>query len=49
MDCYDSIGAMIKWYIKCRNKTIKETAASMNIQVKTIAAPPNKQTVTTNT
>ena len=49
MDCYDSIGAMIKWYIKCRNKTIKETAASMNIKETTFSAQLINNTVTADT
>ena len=49
MDCYDSIGAMIKWYIKCRNKTIKETAASMNIKETTFSAQLINNTVTSDT
>lgn len=49
MDCYDSIGAMIKWYIACRNKTITETAAAMNIKMNTFSAQLINNTVTADT
>ena len=49
VSCYDSIGSMIKWYIKCRNKTITETAAAMNIKKTTFSAQLINSTVTADT
>ena len=49
MSCYDSIGAMIKWYIKCRNKTITETAMAMNIKKTTFSAQLINNTITADT
>ena len=49
MNCYDSIGSMIKWYIKCRNKTITETADAMNIKKTTFSAQLINNSVTSDT
>lgn len=49
MEFYDSIGSMIKWFIDCRNRTIKETAAAMNIKYTTFSAQLNSNTVTAET
>lgn len=49
MECYGSIGAMIKWFIKCRNKTIREAAEYMNIKYTTFSAQLNNETVSAET
>ena len=49
MSCYDSIGSMIKWYIKCRNRTITETAAAMGIKKTTFSAQLINNSVTADT
>lgn len=49
MELYDSVGAMIKWFIDFRNKSIKETAAAMNIKYTTFSAQLNNNTVTAET
>lgn len=49
MEFYDSIGSMLKWFIDCRNRTIKETAAAMNIKYTTFSAQLNNNTVTAET
>lgn len=49
MTIYSSIGTMIKWFIKCRNKTIKETAREMGIKYTTFSAQLNNNTVTAET
>lgn len=45
MEWYKSIGDMIKWFIKCRNKTIRETADYLNIKYATFSAQLNHNTV----
>ena len=49
MSCYDSVGSMIKWYIKCRNRTITETAAAMSIKKTTFSAQLINNSVTADT
>ena len=49
MNIYSSIGTMIKWFIKCRNKTIKETAREMGIKYTTFSAQLNNNTMTAET
>ena len=49
MDFYASIGTMIKWFIKCRNKKINETAAAMGIKYTTFSAQLKNNTVTAET
>ena len=49
MEQYNSIGGMIKWFIKCRNKTIKETAMAMKIKYTTFSEQLNNNTLTAKT
>lgn len=49
MQSYSSIGAMIKWFIQCRNKTQKETARAMGIKETTFSAQLLNDTVTAET
>ena len=49
MDHYDSIGSLIKWIIKCRNKTITETAEAMHIKKTTFSAQLINNTVSADT
>lgn len=49
MELYNSIGTMIKWFIKCRNKTIAETAQAMNIKYTTFSAQLINNTLTAET
>ena len=49
MQSYSSIGTMIKWFIKCRNKTQKETARAMGIKETTFSAQLLNNTITAET
>ena len=49
MQSYSSIGTMIKWFIKCRNKTQKQTAEAMGIKENTFSAQLINNTVTAET
>lgn len=50
MYCYDSIGQMIRWFIKdIRNKTIKETAREMGINYTTFSEQIKNNTITAET
>lgn len=50
MDWYNSIGEMIKWFIKkVRNKTIKETAMAMGINYTTFSEQLKNNTLTAET
>lgn len=50
MDWYNSIGDMIKWFIKeVRNKTIQETACAMGIKYTTFSEQLNHNTLSADT
>ena len=49
MEWYNSIGGMIKWFIKCRNKTIKEVATAMGIKYTTFSEQLKNNTLTAET
>ena len=50
MDCYNSIGELLKWFIKnVRNKTIKETAMEMGIKYTTFSEQLKNNTLTVET
>lgn len=50
MDWYNSIGEMLKWFIKnVRNKTIKETAMAMGINYTTFSEQLKNNTLTAET
>ena len=49
MEWNKSIGVMIKWFIKCRNNTIRETADYLNIKYTTFSAQLNSDTVSAET
>lgn len=50
MEWYNSIGDMLKWFIKVvRNKTLKETALAMDIKYTTFAEQLKNNTVTAET
>lgn len=50
MDWYNSIGEMLKWFIKkVRNKTIKETAIAMGINYTTFSEQLKNSTLTADT
>ncbi len=49
MDCFDSIGKIIKWFIKCRNKTLAETADFLGIKYKTFSEQLRNNTVNGDT
>lgn len=49
MEWNQSIGTMIKWFIKCRNKTMRETADYLNIKYTTFSAQLNNDTITSET
>lgn len=49
MDYFNSIGSMIRWLITCRNRSVKETAAAMNIKYTTFSAQLINNTLTADT
>ena len=49
MKQYESIGQMIKWFIKCRNKTIKQTAYEMGIKYTTFSEQIKNNTMSAET
>lgn len=49
MKQYESIGSMIKWFIKCRGKSIKQTAIDMGINYTTFSEQLNRSNISVET